>query len=163
MDEKDFYKEGLKFTCKQCSMCCGHSPGFVYLSKIDLDKLCNFLKMSGKDFAKKYCRWAGYYEGKEVLALKEMKNYNCILWNNGCSAYEARPVQCATWPFWTWMIENKDSWNECAKDCQGMNKGRLWSKEEIEENSKKYTENIPLEKEEFIRDYANGDIFFRLN
>ena len=91
--QEPFYKNGLKFTCKRCSFCCGHSPGFVYLSKSDLERLCAYFKMTAPDFAQKYCRWANYYHGTTVLALQEQKNYDCILWENGCSLYEHRPSQ----------------------------------------------------------------------
>ena len=147
MSEK-FYKDGLKFECQRCSFCCGHSPGFVYLSQRDLNVLCNHFQMKIKDFVEKYCRWADYYYGTKVLALQEKKNYDCILWKNGCSAYQARPVQCSTYPFWDWMINDKETWMECAKECPGMNKGRKWDIEEIEKNKIAYIHNIPLKKEE---------------
>lgn len=147
MDEK-FYKDGLHFSCARCSFCCGHSPGFVYLSKRDLTELCKFKKLSVKEFVEEYCRFAEYYYGTQVLALKEQKNYDCILWQNGCSCYEARPVQCSTWPFWSWIIESKQSWEECGKECPGINKGNLISFEQIEKNRIAYENNKPLHKEE---------------
>lgn len=146
-----FYKNGLNFECQRCSFCCGHSPGFVYLSKRDLLALCEFFKMSVREFVEKYCRWADYYYGDEVLALLEKKNYDCILWENGCSAYSARPIQCSTYPFWSWMIKDKETWNDCAKDCPGMNKGKLWAFDEIEKNKREYIANKPLKKEEVLK------------
>ena len=146
--EKCFYENGLHFECQRCSFCCGHSPGYVYLSKRDLLTLCKHFNLSIKDFVEKYCRWADYYYGTQVLALIEQKNYDCILWNNGCTAYEARPVQCSTYPFWSWMLADEKTWNECAADCPGMNKGRLWSVKEITEAKKAYSENTPLHREE---------------
>ena len=143
-----FYDNGLKFECQRCSFCCGHSPGFVYLSKRDLDALRGFYNLSVKEFVEKYSRWADYYYGEKVLALLEKSNYDCILWENGCSAYEARPVQCSTYPFWAWMLKDNQTWNDCAKDCPGMNKGRLWTKEEIEKNKSGYVQNTPLKKQE---------------
>ena len=104
--------------------------------------------MSVTDFVAKYCRWADYYYGTQVLSLQEKKNYDCILWDNGCSAYQARPIQCSTYPFWSWMIADKKTWDECAAECPGMNKGRVWPYEEIEKNKKAYIENEPLHREE---------------
>ena len=144
------YKNGLNFECQRCSFCCGHSPGFVYLSHRDLEALCAHFEMKEVDFARKYCRWADYYYGTKVLALQEKKNYDCILWDSGCSAYEARPIQCSTYPFWSWMIKDQNMWNDCAKECPGMNKGRLWTFEEIEANRSKYDANKPLKKEEVL-------------
>ena len=145
---ENFFKDGLRFECKRCSFCCGHSPGFVYLSQRDLDALCKHFDMTRGQFVQKYCRIADYYYGKKVLALKEKKNYDCILWDSGCSAYEARPVQCSTYPFWDWMTADRKTWDECAADCPGMNHGRLWSCEEIEKNRRDYAANTPLEVDE---------------
>jgi len=148
IEEEVFYKDGLNFECQRCSFCCGHAPGFVYLSLRDLTTLRNHFNMSVKEFVEKYCRWADYYYGTQVISLKEMKNYDCVLWNNGCSAYEARPVQCSTYPFWSWMLADKETWDDCAKDCPGMNKGKCWPVEVIEENRQKYVQNVPLHREE---------------
>lgn len=139
-----FYENGLHFECQRCSFCCGNSPGFVYLSKSDVKELCAFFKISATEFEKKYCRWVTYYGGQKVLSLLEKKNYDCILWENGCSAYKARPIQCSTYPFWDWMLETPETWNNCAKTCPGMNKGRLHSKDEIKEKCDAYIENTPI-------------------
>ena len=148
--QEPFYKNGLRFGCKRCSFCCGHSPGFVYLSLRDLTELRSFLNMSVTDFVSKYCRWADDYDGGQILALLEKKNYDCILWENGCSCYAARPVQCSTYPFWSWMIKDEATWNECTEDCPGMrnNEGKLWTFEEIEANKNAYDANKPLTRAE---------------
>ena len=113
--------------------------------------------MNREDFVEKYCRWADYYYGAKVLSLLEKKNYDCILWENGCSAYEARPVQCRTYPFWSWMIKDAKMWAECAKDCPGMNKGRLWTKEEIEEQKAQYDANTPISWDEWKSVIVNSE------
>ena len=46
------------------------------------------------------------------------------------------------------MIADKATWDECAAECPGMNKGRVWPLEEIEKNKKAYLENTPLRREE---------------
>ncbi len=142
-----FYENGLKFKCQRCSFCCGKTPGVCYLSKSDLELLCVFFNMKECDFIEKYCRWVPYYEGKTVLALKELRNHDCILWNNGCSAYEARPVQCRTYPFWSWIVSDEETWLEIGRDCPGINKGELFSKEFIESQKKLYDQNVPMELE----------------
>ncbi|WP_191014821.1 YkgJ family cysteine cluster protein [Treponema zioleckii] len=148
-----FYEKGLKFSCNRCSGCCRLSPGYVYLSWSDLTNLCRWFKVSFEEFVKVYCRWVQYYDDSEVLCLKEKTNYDCILWKTGvgCEAYENRPVQCSTFPFWTWMLESEKVWNECASDCPGINAadGKLWSKEEIEQQRNAYENNKPIHKNEF--------------
>lgn len=145
-----YYDNGLHFGCKRCSNCCRIDPGFVYLSRADLTNLCQRFKMTVQEFVGVYCRWVQYYDNTQVLCLKEKTNYDCILWNDGCTAYEARPVQCSTFPFWTWILEDKAQWETCAQDCPGIHNGRLWSKEEIEKERKRYEQNVPIHKGELI-------------
>ncbi|MCR4940638.1 MAG: YkgJ family cysteine cluster protein [Treponemataceae bacterium] len=149
MSEK-FYQNGLHFECKQCSHCCCDEPGFVYLSREDLTRLTKLLNLTDKEFIKQFCRFVPFYDGSEVLCLKEKENYDCIFQNKGCSVYKARPVQCSTYPFWSFIIKNRDSWENESKECPGINKGRIHSKEEIEEATFLYEKNIPLRKCDFF-------------
>lgn len=139
-----FYGDGLQFECSRCSDCCRLSPGYVYLSQRDLTSLCQWFKLSQQEFIEKYCRWVEYYEGKQALALLERKNYDCILWNGGCTAYEARPLQCSTYPFWSWILKDRETWDKTGGDCPGINKGRLWTKAEIESRCSEYVHNEPV-------------------
>lgn len=151
MSEKPFYEKGLCFECNRCSDCCRLSPGVVYVSREDLGRLCEEFKMPDSEFVSKYCRWVMYYDGEYVLALQETEKYDCILWGeNGCTAYKGRPVQCSTYPFWSWMLASRKDWDDCEKDCPGINKGRTWSFEEIEEQRKMYDKIVPLKRKDFI-------------
>ncbi|MBP5283817.1 MAG: YkgJ family cysteine cluster protein [Treponema sp.] len=145
-----FYEKGLNFTCKRCSACCRLSPGVVYLSRQDLTNLCLEFNLKDTEFVEKYCRWVMYYDGEYVLSLQETKEYDCILWSTeGCRAYKGRPVQCSTYPFWSWMLADRQQWDECAKDCPGMNNGQLRTFGEIEEQCKLYDSIVPLKKRDF--------------
>jgi Fe-S-cluster containining protein len=88
------------------------------------------LKMKEGEFIRRYCRWAPDGEGRERLSLKEKANYDCIFWSNGCSFYEARPLQCRTYPFWPSMLSSRKIWD--AMSCPGMGRGTLHSREEID-------------------------------
>lgn len=144
-----FYDEGLNFSCQRCSRCCRVEPGFVYLSYEDLTNLCNCFKLKETDFIKKYCRWVQYYDNTEVLCLLETTKYDCILWDNGCTAYNNRPVQCSTYPFWSFLLESKQDWDENEKYCPGINKGQVHEKSEIECQLNKYEENEPIHKNDY--------------
>ena len=37
-----------------------------------------------------------------------------------CSVYEARPVQCRTWPFWPENLESPEAWDLASFECEGM-------------------------------------------
>ena len=144
-----FYEDGLDFSCARCSHCCTTEPGYVYLSSEDLKLLLDFTKLPKDEFISQFCRWVGYYDGTEVLCLKEKKNYDCILWGEGgCTAYSARPVQCRTYPFWTNVLKSASSWNQEKSDCPGINCGKKHSYEEIKENLALYEQNKPISRGE---------------
>ena len=72
--EDSFYKDGLKFSCKMCSYCCRAEPGFVYLSRKDLDRFLKVTNAEENEFIEKYCRWVPYYEGKDPRQRKHSIN-----------------------------------------------------------------------------------------
>jgi len=131
-----FYEAGLKFSCKRCSSCCRKDPGFVYLSEMDVKNLLATLKMDRNSFISTYCRWVTDWKGNEVLSLKEKSNKDCILWNEGCSVYKARPLQCVTFPFWETITTSVKTWEVTASSCPGMNSGKLHTKKAINDFSK---------------------------
>ncbi|HAH61747.1 MAG TPA: zinc/iron-chelating domain-containing protein [Treponema sp.] len=139
-----FFDNGLHFTCTQCSHCCRIEPGFVFLSRDDLTKLCRWFNLTEERFIEKYCCRVPYYDETDVLCLRETAAYDCILWNSGCTAYGARPVQCSTYPFWTRLLSDRAAWNDEKKSCPGIGTGRLWAKNEIMEQLASYAHNEPL-------------------
>ncbi len=48
--------------------------------------------------------------------------------------YDARPLQCRSFPFWAPYLESKEDWDSLASSCPGVNKGKLHTREEIEEH-----------------------------
>ena len=46
-----------------------------------------------------------------------------------CGAYEVRPVQCATYPFWPSFLESRSAWAEEARVPDDM-PGRHWTEED---------------------------------
>lgn len=128
-----FWKDGLRFSCAQCSSCCRYDPGFVYLSYNDLQNLQQWAMTEQSVFIEKFCRWVLQGDGYEYLCLKEFPNYDCILWNNGCIAYNYRPFQCSSYPFWDYLLESEQRWNNNARSCPGINRGKRYSAEEIQD------------------------------
>ena len=127
-----FYKDGLKFDCIRCSKCCRHVAGYVYLSKSDIVKAASHLALKEDDFLNQYCRTVQH--GTETrISLTEKPNYDCIFWDekqDGCSIYQARPLQCQSYPFWEHIL-TQQNWKEEAHSCPGINKGTLYTKEDI--------------------------------
>ncbi|MDR3343698.1 MAG: YkgJ family cysteine cluster protein [Treponema sp.] len=127
-----FYIEGLCFSCTRCSTCCRYERGFVFLTEKDTTLLAAALQVSYTDFVDTYCRWVSMEPGREQLSLKEKPNYDCVFWENGCSLYEKRPLQCRTFPFWESLLASFDAWKRAAGSCPGMGRGMLHGKDEIE-------------------------------
>lgn len=113
-----WFQDGLKFKCTECGQCCTGSPGYVYLSKSDLIRLAAHFEISEKEFSKKYTR---YVDGQYAL-LEDPINYDCVfLKDNKCTAYEVRPVQCKTFPWWVHNLKEPKDWEQAAKRCEGIN------------------------------------------
>jgi Fe-S-cluster containining protein len=49
-----------------------------------------------------------------------------------CAIYSVRPAQCRSWPFWPENLSSPEAWNRAALRCPGINRGRLYTCEEIE-------------------------------
>ncbi|MDR2103681.1 MAG: YkgJ family cysteine cluster protein [Treponema sp.] len=130
MTKQPFYAEGLRFSCTRCSACCRYEPGYVFLTKKDVGILAAALKMEYNDFIEGFCRWIPDAGGRKRLSLKEKSNYDCIFWTQGCSVYDARPLQCRAFPFWPSMLKSAEAWKNA--DCPGMGKGVLHSMADIE-------------------------------
>jgi Fe-S-cluster containining protein len=69
-------------------------------------------------------------------SLVEYPDGDCIFLDPqtlGCTVYQARPVQCRTWPFWTSNLEDPKAWAHTARHCPGCNQGTVYSLKEIEQ------------------------------
>ena len=115
-----WYADGLRFTCTQCGNCCTGPPGYVWISKEEIVRLAEFLKITCEQTVEKYCRKV---DGR--FSLKESRSpeglYDCIFLKAAekgpgddstiaserkrCSVYPVRPLQCRTWPFWPENLE----------------------------------------------------------
>ncbi|MBI9100838.1 MAG: YkgJ family cysteine cluster protein [Spirochaetales bacterium] len=130
--DKPFYEDGLAFECQRCSACCRFDPGYVFLSENDIIKLVRHLKISREVFLEKFCKTVDI-GGFKRISIIEKSNNDCWFWDdNGCKVYEARPLQCRSYPFWFSLLADKSNWDGEEQHCPGVNKGRKHSKEEIE-------------------------------
>jgi len=113
-----WFADGLKFKCTGCGQCCTGSPGYVFLSETDLTRLAEHFHLTVEKFAQKHTRLV---DGTYAL-LDRPLSHDCIfLQDNKCSAYEARPTQCRTFPWWIQHLREPSDWEEAAKRCEGIN------------------------------------------
>jgi len=122
-----WYKDGLKFECQRCGSCCRGEPGVVWMNKKETKNVCVSLGISIDLFTKNYVR---LINGR--ISLLEHENGDCVMYDNGCKIYETRPRQCKTFPFWSSNLKNKTEWEVQKKTCPGIGKGKLHTREEID-------------------------------
>ena len=63
------------------------------------------------------------------LALVDDARGDCPLLDEAgrCRAYECRPMQCRTWPWWEENLVSQRRWEDVATRCPGMNRGERHS------------------------------------
>lgn len=125
-----FYKDGIKFECKQCGNCC-NIEGYVFIFKEDLNRILEKTDFTMSDLQTSYLSTVDGY-----TVLRDKGTGSCIFWDEtikGCKIYEARPTQCRTFPFWKTLLYNEKKWKEGTADCPGVGSGKLYSEEEIDE------------------------------
>jgi len=155
MDEP-FYAEGLSFECTRCSACCRGGPGYVFLSVQDLKRILAFLALDFRSFLKDYCILVDIGTGA-ALSLAERENFDCVFWGRtGCSIYSVRPIQCSTYPFWSAILENHETWMREAGDCTGIDRGEHHSRGDIEDSllRRRKAGTIVFDRETLIRPEA---------
>lgn len=121
-DRSYFFDAGLRFSCTQCGKCCTGEPGIVRATPTEIARIEALTGRSRSDFADRVSH--GY-------RLKERPGGDCIFFDKGCSIYEARPLQCRTYPFWFENVRSEKAWAETCEACPGIGQGRLYPKEEI--------------------------------
>lgn len=130
-----WYAAGLHFECEGCGECCsGPGEGYIWVTRPEIEIIAGFLKMSVEQFRRKYLRRVGL----RTTIIEHQTTKDCIFLKAGaggkqCMIYSVRPSQCRNWPFWPGNLASPGEWNKAAQKCPGINRGRLYTFEEIEE------------------------------
>lgn len=131
--EDHWYAEGLRFKCTECGMCCTGSPGYVWVTKEEIDQIATFLNLTVDRVMKTYIRQK---DNRYALIEKRSQNFDCIfLKDKKCSIYKVRPKQCRTFPWWIQNLKSQEAWSNAGTFCEGINdKAPLIQFEEIQKN-----------------------------
>ncbi|MHC4790373.1 MAG: YkgJ family cysteine cluster protein [Planctomycetota bacterium] len=141
-----WYVSGLHFECMRCGQCCsGPTEGYIWVTSPEIKLIADFLKLSAEQVHQKYLRRVGF----RTTIIEQPVNKNCMfLQGTGaqkqCMIYPVRPSQCRIWPFWPSNLKSPATWNKAAQRCSGINRGRLYSLEEIRKikKNKKWWQEI---------------------
>jgi len=131
--QEKWYAAGLRFKCLQCGNCCSGAPGYVWVDRRTIERIAAFLGREEQWLGKKHLRRVGFR-----YSLTEKPNGDCVFLvhedgRTTCSIHPVRPTQCRAWPFWGDNLRSRSKWEAAARDCPGMNRGRLHSLAVIEE------------------------------
>lgn len=127
----EWWAKGLRFECQGSGRCCVSRDGYgyVYMTKEDRVRMAKALDLGLREFTKTHCQ---IEDG--IYSLIDGEEGRCRFLNGKqCGVYEGRPTQCRTWPFWPEVMQAKAWKEEVAAYCPGVGKGKVWSKEEIQE------------------------------
>jgi Fe-S-cluster containining protein len=135
MKKTPWYIAGLHFECQECGGCCsGPGEGYIWVTKPEIQIIADFLKVTVDDFRKSYLKRVGlrttiieHNDTKDCIFLRKIDG------QKQCVIYSVRPSQCRSWPFWSDNLSSPGAWNKTARKCPGINRGRLYSYEEIQE------------------------------
>ena len=121
MSRQPWYREGLQFRCAGCGRCCTGEPGYVWVSRSEIEALAGAVGMEVPKFEAEFVRRV-----ERRKSLVELPNGDCIFFDRKarrCTVYRQRPRQCRTWPFWESNVATSADWTETCRDCPGSGEG----------------------------------------
>lgn len=133
-----WYSGGLHFECCGCGDCCsGPGEGYIWITQPEVKFVADFLKITENKLRQEYLNRVNL----RTTIIEHASTKDCIFLKRidgekKCLVYPVRPNQCRTWPFWTDNLSSPGAWNKATERCNGINRGRLYSFEEIEKLKK---------------------------
>ena len=121
-----FFDQGLRFTCLKCGACCVGEPGTIYVTQSEIETISASLQQPVEAFTAQYL-----YPYKDSYSIKEDKEGRCLFFDDGCTIYDIRPLQCRTFPCWFSSLRSERLWRDIQSQCPGIGRGRLYSREEL--------------------------------
>jgi Fe-S-cluster containining protein len=150
-----WYVAGLHFECVECGGCCsGPGEGYIWVARPEIELIADFLKISIGELRRQYLKRVGL----RTTIIEHSATKDCIFLRKvdgrkKCIIYPVRPGQCRTWPFWSDNLASPNAWNKTAQKCPGINRGKFYSYEQIQEikGNKKWWEDAKKTKESAVQ------------
>jgi Fe-S-cluster containining protein len=134
-----WYQKGLNFECTGCGACCSGPDGYVWVNQKEIKAMADHLNLTLAQFQQQYLRKVG-----QRWALKDQNEEgDCIfLTDHKCTVYQARPIQCQTFPWWPSVLQSPRSWQQAGRHCEGIDDlSILHPIEHIESEKQRYEES----------------------
>lgn len=137
--------EGLRFECTACGACCTGPPGYVMVTDDEIAALAARFGLTVDEFTESHTHAAR--AGRSLNETQTEHGFDCVLLDREtvpgkavCSAYEDRPVQCRTFPWWPEHTRSKQAWERLSRECEGVHRGDFVSVDEITKNLREQRE-----------------------
>jgi len=119
-EHKDFNYKFDESKCSSCEgNCCIGESGYIWITSNEIDVLSKNLNITREECFDRYLRKIDY-----KFSIKEKKisinNFACIFFDldkKQCGIYESRPLQCRTFPFWSYFKRNEQ---EVIDECPAI-------------------------------------------
>ncbi|MCC6950245.1 MAG: YkgJ family cysteine cluster protein [Phycisphaerales bacterium] len=118
----------MRFRCTMCGSCCSGPEGYVVVSEAEIDAMAAAIGVESGEFVFRYTHLTS--RGRSLRDVQTARGHDCVFLDRTsspgralCRAYQARPAQCRTWPFWPSILASEDSWRRAKAVCPGMGKG----------------------------------------
>ncbi len=124
-----WYADGIRFECARSGKCCTAHGQYdrVYLDDDEAEEVAALLGLTLAELERRHC-W--FEDGWRLVKFADGA---CgFLDGARCTVYEARPVQCRTWPFWKENLKRSTWKRDVAAFCPGVGRGRRHDRDEIE-------------------------------
>lgn len=122
-------RRGLEFRCTGCGHCCTGGPGYVWVTRDDIETLARGKGLDRDAFARRYVRRV-----ERHYSLTERPDGSCVFLDEAkerCTVYDARPTQCRTYPFWPHIVDSRAAWEHEAAACPGIGEPTVVPPDEI--------------------------------
>ncbi len=128
--KEPWYSAGLPYECTRCGACC-KGEGYIWVAYEESLAMAEHLGVSPEEFMAKYT-----YRARGRRSLVQTKR-DCVFLSHDstghlqCKVYPVRPAQCWTWPFWPTNLFDRHCWDDAAKECPGIGKGKTYECSEV--------------------------------